>query len=395
MEKNREKKKIISEVNRVSARCMRIIMYFLLVFFAFFLINDIFDTMLLAATISLCLFIAFIPILIVNILKLDKKNGTRHVIIICTDLITLILVTQFGHYAYAILLFPILLASLYFDRTFLLYTSLLVIASIAFSAFVQMNFRFLIMHKAYENYNDLMIHFCAPAFIIVIFMSFIAFFIVDRNALMIDRNIDTALITVENEKGLCYAFSEISENKSKLTGEHIKRVAEYTKILGRASGFDEDYVEKLATAAMMHDIGKLMIPADILDKPTKLTDEEYEIMKSHVLYGEALLEKCPGEVMHLARIIAKEHHERWDGTGYLGMKGNEIAYISRIVSVCDVFDALTAERLYKKGWSDEDTYNEIIKNSGKQFDPKVVKLFIQNFDKFKEVRDKIPDMKIY
>lgn len=395
MEKNREKKKIISEVNRVSARCMRIIMYFLLVFFAFFLINDIFDTMLLAATISLCLFIAFIPILIVNILKLDKKNGTRHVIIICTDLITLILVTQFGHYAYAILLFPILLASLYFDRTFLLYTSLLVIASIAFSAFVQMNFRFLIMHKAYENYYDLMIHFCAPAFIIVIFMSFIAFFIVDRNALMIDRNIDTALITVENEKGLCYAFSEISENKSKLTGEHIKRVAEYTKILGRASGFDEDYVEKLATAAMMHDIGKLMIPADILDKPTKLTDEEYEIMKSHVLYGEALLEKCPGEVMHLARIIAKEHHERWDGTGYLGMKGNEIAYISRIVSVCDVFDALTAERLYKKGWSDEDTYNEIIKNSGKQFDPKVVKLFIQNFDKFKEVRDKIPDMKIY
>lgn len=395
MEKNREKKKIISEVNRVSARCMRIIMYFLLVFFAFFLINDIFDTMLLAATISLCLFIAFIPILIVNILKLDKKNGTRHVIIICTDLITLILVTQFGHYAYAILLFPILLASLYFDRTFLLYTSLLVIASIAFSAFVQMNFKFLIMHKSYENYNDLMIHFCAPAFIIVIFMSFIAFFIVDRNALMIDRNIDTALITVENEKGLCYAFSEISENKSKLTGEHIKRVAEYTKILGRASGFDEDYVEKLATAAMMHDIGKLMIPADILDKPTKLTDEEYEIMKSHVLYGEALLEKCPGEVMHLARIIAKEHHERWDGTGYLGMKGNEIAYISRIVSVCDVFDALTAERLYKKGWSDEDTYNEIIKNSGKQFDPKVVKLFIQNFDKFKEVRDKIPDMKIY
>ena len=395
MERKREKKKIISEVNRVSARCMRIIMYFLLVFYAFFLVIDTFDSMLLTASTLLCLFIAFIPILIVNILKLEKKNGIRHVIIICTVLITMILITQFGSYAYPLLLFPILLASLYFDRTFILYTSLLVIASIAISAFIQMNFSFLIMHKAYKNYNDLLIHFGAPSFLIVIFMSFIAFFIVDRNAMMIDRNIDTALITVENEKGLCYAFSEISENKSKLTGEHIKRVAEYTKILGRASGFDEDYVEKLATAAMMHDIGKLMISADILDKPTKLTDEEYEIMKSHVLYGEALLEKCPGEVMHLARIIAKEHHERWDGNGYLGMKGNEIAYISRIVSVCDVFDALTAERLYKKGWSIEDTYNEIITNSGKQFDPKVVKLFIQNFDKFKEVRDKIPDMKIY
>ena len=146
---------------------------------------------------------------------------------------------------------------------------------------------------------------------------------------------------------------------------------------------------------MMHDIGKLFISDDILDKPDRLTDEEYQIMKNHVLYGEALLQKCPGEVMHLAMIIAKEHHERWDGKGYLGMKGEEIAYISRIVAVCDVFDALTAERMYKKGWSLEDTYNEIITNSGKQFDPKVVKLFIQNFDKFKEVREKIPDMKIY
>lgn len=395
MEKKREKKKIISEVNRVSARCMRIIMYFLLVFYAFFIILDVFDMTLLTITTAICLFIAFIPILIVNILKLDKKSGTRHVIIICTIMITMILVTEFGTYAYPILLFPILLASLYFDRTFILYTSLLVILSIVASAFIQTNLSFLIMHKVTSNYTYLLKYFCMPSFLIVIFMSFIAFFIVDRNAMMIDRNIDTALITVENEKGLCYAFSEISENKSKLTGEHIKRVAEYTKILGRASGFDEDYVEKLATAAMMHDIGKLMISADILDKPTKLTDEEYEIMKSHVLYGEALLEKCPGEVMHLARIIAKEHHERWDGKGYLGMKGEEIAYISRIVSVCDVFDALTAERLYKKGWSVEDTYNEIIKNSGKQFDPKVVKLFIQNFDKFKEVREKIPDMKIY
>ena len=395
MNKKREKRKLISEVNRVSARCMRIIMYFLLIFFAFFLVNDIFDITKLTFTIAACLVIAFIPILFVNILKLDKKSITRHVIIISTVLITMILITEFSIYAYPILLFPILLASLYFDRTFILYTSLLVIASIAFSAFAQMNFSSIIMHKAYKNYNDLLIHFSAPAFLIVIFMSFIAFFIVDRNAMMIDRNIDTALITVENEKGLCYAFSEISENKSKLTGEHIKRVAEYTKILGRASGFDEDYVEKLATAAMMHDIGKLMISDEILDKPTKLTPEEYEIMKSHVLYGEALLEKCPGEIMHLARIIAKEHHERWDGTGYLGMKGDEIAYISRIVSVCDVFDALTAERMYKKGWSDEDTYNEIITNSGKQFDPKVVKLFIQNFDKFKAVREKIPDMKIY
>ncbi|SEF42221.1 HD domain-containing protein [Eubacterium ruminantium] len=395
MDKQSEKRRIISEVNRVSAKCMRIIMYFLLVLFSFMLIIDRYDTNLLVIMTLICLFIAFIPILIVNILKFDKSHFTKYIIITCTVLITMVLITELSTFAYPLVLFPILMASLYYNRTFILSTSLLSIISVVISAIIKVNYGNIIIHKDYTTYEDILIHFSIPCFFIIIFMSFIAFFIVDRNATMIDRNIDTALITIENEKGLCYAFSEISENKSKLTGEHIKRVAEYTKILGRASGFDEEYVDKLATAAMMHDIGKLMISDEILDKPSKLTDEEYEIMKSHVLYGEALLEKCPGEVMHLARIIAKEHHERWDGKGYLGLKGEEIAYISRIVSVCDVFDALTAERMYKKGWSLEDTFNEIIKNSGKQFDPKVIKLFIQNFDKFKAVRDKIPDMKIY
>ena len=395
MDKKTERLKIISEVNRVSAKCMRIIMYFMLVFFSFLLITGRYDHVLLTIMTLLCLLIAFIPILIVNVLKFDKSRLTKYIIIICTILITGILITQLSSYAYPIMLFPILVASLYYDRTFILSTSFLEILVVFISGVVKYKFPAILIKKEAVDYEEIIIHFFIPAFLIILFMSFIAFFIVDRNAVMIDRNIDTALITIENEKGLCYAFSEISENKSKLTGEHIKRVAEYTKILGRASGFDEEYVDKLATAAMMHDIGKLMISDEILDKPTKLTEEEYQIMKSHVLYGEALLEKCPGEIMHLARIIAKEHHERWDGKGYLGMKGDEISYISRIVSVCDVFDALTAERMYKKGWSLEDTYNEIITNSGKQFDPKVVKLFIQNFDKFKEVREKIPDMKIY
>ena len=145
----------------------------------------------------------------------------------------------------------------------------------------------------------------------------------------------------------------------------------------------------------MHDIGKLMIPEEILDKPDKLTDEEYAIMKNHVLYGEALLAKCPGDIMKIAKTIALEHHERWDGSGYLGMKGEDISYISRLMAVCDVFDALTSQRYYKEGWSLEDTYNEIVRQSGTQFDPDVVKLFIDNFDKFKQILKSMPDHEIY
>ena len=256
MDKVREKQKIIAEVNRVSARCMRIIMYFLLVFFSFMLILNKYDTLLLGILTVACLFISLIPILIVNILKFDKSILTKHIIIICTVIITGIYITELTYYAFPMMLFPILIASLYYNRTFILYTSLLETAMVVIAEFIQVNYKTIVSIEGKKGYIEVLMNFTIPSILIILFMSFIAYFIVDRNALMIDRNIETALITVENEKGLCFAFSEISENKSKLTGEHIKRVAEYTKILGRASGFDEEYVDKLATAA--NRIGLLM-----------------------------------------------------------------------------------------------------------------------------------------
>ena len=166
-------------------------------------------------------------------------------------------------------------------------------------------------------------------------------------------------------------------------------------MLGKASGLDDDYVDMLSTAAMMHDIGKLMISEEILNKPSRLTEEEFAIMKSHVLYGDALLSKCPGQILQIARTIAKEHHEKWDGSGYLHMKGEEIAYISRLMAVCDVFDALTSARYYKKGWSMEEAYTEIVSQSGKQFDPKVVLLFQAHFKEFKQIAEQNADKHIY
>ena len=222
-----------------------------------------------------------------------------------------------------------------------------------------------------------------------------SYYIVDRNMVMLNKTIEANNDLVHSQEELIYAFAEISESKSKVTGEHIRRVSEYMKILGRASGFTTDYVDKLAVAAMMHDIGKLMIPEEILDKPDRLTEEEYAIMKNHVLYGEALLAKCPGDIMQIAKTIALEHHEKWDGTGYLGMKGEDISYISRLMAVCDVFDALTSQRYYKDGWSLEETYNEIVRLKGVHFDPDVVDLFVENFDEFKEILHNLPDREIY
>jgi HD-GYP domain-containing protein (c-di-GMP phosphodiesterase class II) len=298
-------------------------------------------------------------------------------------------------YAFPIMLFPILMASLYYNQTLVLFASLLMSCGIVVSNVLSVVFHEVFIGSPYTDIADVMLGFACPQIALVFGMSVVAYSIVQRNSMMTNAAINTAVNMEENQKGLIYSFAEISESKSKFTGEHIKRVAAYMRIMGKASGFDDDYNEMLATASMMHDIGKLMISEEILDKPDKLTDEEYQIMKNHVLYGEALLKNCPGEIMHLACILAKEHHERWDGSGYLGMKGEEIAYISRLMAVCDVYDALTSDRYYKKGWTVEETYNEIVSLSGKHFDPAVVRLFIQNADEFKKVHDSIPDKQKY
>ncbi len=383
------------KINQISARCMRVIAIVLLIAFGYcYFVTDL-DITLMIIFFATAIFVALIPTLIINVFKFDKSPLTKHIVILCICIICTIMMTLLSSYSFPIMLFPILMASLYYNQTLVLVASLLVSAGIFVSNVLSIQFKDVFIGNQFDDLYDALLGYVIPHIVVVFFMSIVAYFIVQRNSMMINTAVETAVTMENNQKGLIYSFAEISESKSKFTGEHIKRVAEYMRVLGKASGFDDDYLEKLCTASMMHDIGKLMISEEILDKPDKLTDEEYQIMKNHVLYGEALLEKCPGEMMHLACILAKEHHERWDGTGYLGMKGEEIAYISRLMAVCDVFDALTSDRYYKKGWSLEDTFDEIIRLSGKSFDPKVVKLFIEHFDEFKAIHNKIPDKQIY
>ncbi len=395
MEQNKIKLENYKMVNRISARCMRILILFLLMSFGYCYLFTELDFYLMVIFFGVSIIIALIPTLVVNVFKYDDAPSTKIIVIVCICIIATAMLMLLSSFAFPIMLFPILIASLYYNQTLVLFTSLLMTCGILISNILSVKFNYIFTGNAYETIEETLISYATPHIFIVFGMSVVAYSIVRRNSMMIDSAIDTAVTMQDNQKGLIYSFAEISESKSKFTGEHIKRVAEYMRVLGRASGFDEEYVDMLCTASMMHDIGKLMISEEILDKPGKLTDEEFAIMKNHVLYGEALLKNCPGELLNLACTLAKEHHERWDGSGYLGMKGEEIAYISRLMAVCDVFDALTSDRYYKKGWSVQDTFDEIIRLSGKHFDPKVVKLFIQHFDEFKEIHNKIPDKQKY
>ena len=187
-------------------------------------------------------------------------------------------------------------------------------------------------------------------------------------------------------------FATILSNKSGESGNHVKRVSEYSAILAEEMGFNENDVHDIRIASMLHDVGKIMIDESVLHKPGKFTDEEYKIMQQHVVYGGKLLQGVPGNIMQLGAIIALYHHERWDGNGYVNhLIGDEIPKEAQITSVADVFDALVSKRCYKGAWSIEEAYEEIVSQSGKQFSPLAVEAFKNRFEDFKRVAEEYKD----
>jgi response regulator RpfG family c-di-GMP phosphodiesterase len=197
---------------------------------------------------------------------------------------------------------------------------------------------------------------------------------------------------IDTQKEIIFTLGEIVEGRSKETGNHVKRVAEYCKVLALANGMAEEDAELFRLAAPMHDIGKLAIPDKILMKPGKLDPEEFEIIKAHTTIGHDMLKKSNRNIMKAAIIIALEHHEKYDGTGYPnGLLGEEIHIYGRITALADVFDALGSDRVYKKAWPLEDILAYIRSESGHHFDPKLVDILFENLDEILKIRDKFTD----
>jgi len=188
-------------------------------------------------------------------------------------------------------------------------------------------------------------------------------------------------------------LGKASEYRDLETGMHIKRMSHYSAKLAEIIGLSAAEVELILYASPLHDIGKVAIPDQILLKPGRFTPEEFEIMKLHATLGGKMLES-DGDypVIEAGRIIALQHHEKIDGTGYpRGLSGEEIHIYARIVSIADVFDALSSERVYKKAFSIEQTLEIIKEGSGTHFDSKLVTLFVENLEEFLKIKEAFPD----
>ena len=233
---------------------------------------------------------------------------------------------------------------------------------------------------------------------------------IDIDTLVRARTKELIRKTEEVEKlknDIVEALADLIENRDKGTGGHIERVKIYTKTLIEAMLIQGVYAEELCTwdldivysSTKMHDIGKLAISDFILNKPSKLTDEEFETMKTHVKEGIRMLDDIEAktgenEFLRNCRMFAAYHHEKWNGSGYpFGLKGTKIPLQGRIMAVVDVYDALTTERPYKKAFSGEVASSIIQGDSGTHFDPDIVKVFCDIQDTFDDIRVRLADSK--
>ena len=197
---------------------------------------------------------------------------------------------------------------------------------------------------------------------------------------------------IQTQKDIVYAMGTIGESRSRETGNHVVRVAEYSRLLAELAGLPLDQAELLKMASPMHDIGKVAIPDAILNKPGKLSDEEFDVMKTHAALGYEMLRYSDRPILKAAATVAHEHHEKWDGSGYpRKLSGEDIHIFGRITALADVFDALGSDRVYKHAWPLNNILTLMVKERGKHFDPKLVDLFLENLQLFLEIRDRYQD----
>ena len=215
----------------------------------------------------------------------------------------------------------------------------------------------------------------------------------------------------ESRLEVIWRLAKASEYRDEDTGNHVMRVALYSRVIAEGLGCEREFVEQLFLTAPLHDIGKIAVPDAVLLKPGKLTSEEWEIMRSHAATGAKILqddskarrifhrfESRGGSqldsdpLIQMAGSIALSHHEKWDGSGYpRGLSGEQIPLEARIVAVADVFDALCSARPYKQPFSPDKSADIIREGSGKHFDPQVVRAFVDCFDTIRSIQTELAD----
>lgn len=222
---------------------------------------------------------------------------------------------------------------------------------------------------------------------------------VEHRTLTLKRTVKE-LEQAQDEINLAYRetvlrLSLAAEMKDECTAGHLERMSQYSSLLAQRCGWNDSDVALLSEAAKMHDIGKIGIPDAILNKPGKLSEDEFRVMQSHTEIGSRILKGSKSKLLQMAAEVAISHHERFDGSGYpRGLSGTSIPEVGRIVAIADVFDALMSRRSYKEAWALDDAVKALKSEAGTHFDPGLVSLFIDEMDAVCEIHARFRDDRV-
>ena len=341
-------------------------------------------------TLIVSVVILLMPTLFYDIMELRSKF-IRYLVLTLLVIMSGIMYSILSYHVIIMLVLPVVVSCLYCERKYVIYTTVLSVPVMVVSHLIAFWLK-IVPDEPLVTLRGVLFYGIIPRVIELVAISVICISITSKLQRLIAALVKNYNELYEEQEVMVSSLSELVETQSHETGQHVKRVAAYTEILCRAMGLSEEETWKISVASMMHDVGKICVPREILHKPGKLTEEEFSEIKKHVDYGYKLLENSPGEIMQIASSIAQQHHERFDGKGYQKkLEGEQINIYARCVAVADVFDALVSKRCYKNSWTPEQAREEILSQAGRQFDPQITKLFDEHFDEFLKVMESYPD----
>lgn len=370
---------------RVAAVCRINIAFMVIVAVLNLLGIFIINMKLLMTAVMVSIIMYVIPTIMYNLCGIHK-GWVRYLILFFITLAAGIQYAILSYHVILMLSFPLVVACLYSKKRYIVYVSALTIPMLIISHLVAFALK-VVPDEPLISLKGTIIYGILPRLIEMAAFIVAAYFISDRMQALIERILLKNKELYADQENTLTSLSEIIESQSEHTGMHVKRVALYTEVICRGLGMSDEDSWKVSQASKMHDVGKIVVPLEILEKPGKLTAEEFEVVKKHTDHGKKMLENSPGELMQLGAVIAYQHHERWNGTGYHGMKGEEIHPAARCVALADVFDALVSKRPYKAAWPLDKVKKEIVSQRGRQFAPEVVDVFMKEFDKFKKISE--------
>ena len=329
-----------------------------------------------------------LPMVLTYVGKLENKY-VKYVNVCSSVLFVTLISVALTYHVVVLYVYPIAIASLYFSKKLNIFATALTVVGTSVG---QLLAYYLPTQKDdnFSNLYETIVWGIIPRAMVLIAVAIIFTMLCSRTVALLGKLTRAARELTQYHEEMVMGFATLVENKDGSTGGHIKRTTMYVKLLAeellRRGGYEavltEEYIKNLCMAAPMHDIGKIAIPDVILQKPGKLTAEEFEVIKSHAVSGGRIIEETFGHLgdeayTKMAYQVARYHHEKWNGKGYPeGLKRREIPLAARIMAIADVFDALSEKRCYREAMPLDKCFDIIFEGSGQDFDPVLTEIFL-------------------